>query len=408
MKYVILGASAAGINAARILRSLDKTGDITIISKDENVYSRCMLHLYVSKKRDIESLSFIEKDFFEKNNIHWIKGISVSNIDPKKSQVILDNNSLIKYDKLLIATGSSAVIPPVENLREAKNVFTLRNLEDSLAIDKASHNCQSAAVIGGGLIGIDMATELLEKGIRVYIIEMGKNILPLQLDEKTAKAYEHELQKRGARIFTGHLAKSALLNENGNFKGLLLDDGTVIDADMAIVAAGVKANADFISNTTIEFDRGIIVNSKCETKEESIYAAGDVCAGKPGIWPLAVKQGIVAAHNMANREKEIEDLFGFKNSMNFFGIDTVSLGIPNPPDDSFNVHIYDDGKVYRKIIEKDGIIYGAIFQGDIAYTGVYTKLISDKINIKNINKNIFNIGYVDFFNTTPKGEFQYN
>ena len=110
---------------------------------------------------------------------------------------------------------------------------------------------------------------------------------------------------------------------------------------------------------------------------------------------------------MANREKEIDSLFGFKNSMNFFGIDTVSIGVPNPQDDSFNVHLYDDGKVYKKIIEKDGIIYGAIFQGDISYTGVYTKLISEKISIKNINKSIFNIGYADFFNITPKGEFQY-
>lgn len=407
MNYVILGASAAGINAAKTLRSLDKTGEITIVSKDKNVYSRCMLHLYVSKKRDIDSLSFIEKDFFQKNNINWIKGVSASSINTRISRVFLDNGSSIEYDKLLIATGSSAVIPPVENLREAKNVFTLRNLEDSIAIDKASLTSKAAVVIGGGLIGIDMATELLERGIRVFIVEMGKNILPLQLDEKTAKTYELELQKRGATIFTDHLAKSALLDEKGNLKGLLLEDGTVIDADMAIVAAGVKANADFIGNTNIEFDRGIIVNSKCETKEVNIYAAGDVCAGKPGIWPLAVKQGIVAAHNMANREKEIDSLFGFKNSMNFFGIDTVSIGVPNPQDDSFNVHLYDDGKVYKKIIEKDGIIYGAIFQGDISYTGVYTKLISEKISIKNINKSIFNIGYVDFFNITPKGEFQY-
>ncbi|WP_283591966.1 NAD(P)/FAD-dependent oxidoreductase [Clostridium butanoliproducens] len=407
MNYVILGASAAGINAAKTLRSLDKTGEITIVSKDKNVYSRCMLHLYVSKKRDIDSLSFIEKDFFQKNNINWIKGVSASSINTRISRVFLDNGSSIEYDKLLIATGSSAVIPPVENLREAKNVFTLRNLEDSIAIDKASLTSKAAVVIGGGLIGIDMATELLERGIRVFIVEMGKNILPLQLDEKTAKTYELELQKRGATIFTDHLAKSALLDEKGNLKGLLLEDGTVIDADMAIVAAGVKANADFIGNTNIEFDKGIIVNSKCETKEVNIYAAGDVCAGKPGIWPLAVKQGIVAAHNMANREKEIDSLFGFKNSMNFFGIDTVSIGVPNPQDDSFNVHLYDDGKVYKKIIEKDGIIYGAIFQGDISYTGVYTKLISEKISIKNINKSIFNIGYADFFNITPKGEFQY-
>lgn len=407
MKYLILGASAAGINAAKTLRKLDKDGSITIISIDDKVYSRCMLHLYIGKKRSIDRLSFVEEYFFEKNNINWIKGRRATKIEPEKKRVVLDDGSSHEYDKLLIATGSSAVVPPVENLREGKNVFTLRNLEDAIAIDKLADGSERAVIIGGGLIGIDVAVELMDRGLKVDIVEMGPNILPMQLDKRSANVYERELKKRGAGIFTNVLAQKGVLDSNGNIVEVVLKDGTSLSADMVIVAAGVRANADFIEGTNIKFDRGIVVNERCETDEEDIYAAGDVCANKPGIWPLAVEEGITAAYNMAGLERKIENSFGFKNSMSFYGIPTISIGNSNIDDEDYQIDIYDDGKVYKKVVHKDGIIYGAIFQRDISYAGVFTKIIAEKIPIDTIDKNIFKIGYGDFFNINSKGEFEF-
>lgn len=408
MKYVILGASAAGINAAKTLRKLDESAKITVISKDNKIYSRCMLHLYVGQKRDFDSLVFVEKNFFDKNRIHWIKNKTAIQLDSSNKTVILDDNTKVYYDKLLIATGSSASVPPVKNLKDGKNVFVLRDIEDAIAIDEKVKNSRSAVIIGGGLIGIDIAVELLHRGLKIYIIEMGENILPLQLDKRAAKTYEDELKRQGAKIFTGHLAKEAILDNNRNFSGIILDDQTKIKADMAVVAAGVKANANFIDGTKIKFDRGIVVDNRCQTDEDSIYAAGDVCAYKPGVWPLAVKQGIVAAYNMAGHKKVIGDVFGLKNSMNFFGIDTVSIGFANPKENKdYDITIYDDGYIYKKVISKNGIIHGAIFQNDISYSGVFTKLIKDKINIKSIRKDLLDIGYADFFEIAANGEFEY-
>lgn len=407
MKHLILGASAAGINAAKTIRQLDKNCEITIISSDNNVYSRCMLHHIIGKHRDLDGISFITKDFFEKYNIHWIKNKTVTEINTKDKKVILNDNENITYDKLLIATGSSASIPPIKNLKDAKGVYTLRHIEDAEGIDEKAETCKEAAIIGAGLVGIDAAVGLLARGLKISIIEMSDRILPLQLDKKASDKYRKLLEEQGVEIHTNACVEEAILNEDGFIKGLKLDNGKEIKCDMAIVAAGVKPNISFINNSDIKVERGISINNKCETSSDSIYAAGDVC-GKIGIWPLAVKQAITAAYNMVGYNKVLDDDFGLKNSMNFFRLETISIGLINPPDDSYKVDIIDTPNVYKKIIHKDGIIYGTILQGNVSYCGVLTQLIKNKIDVSNINKNIFNINYADFYSIDSDGKYQYN
>lgn len=406
MNYVIIGASAAGINAAKTLRKLDKSSNITIVSSDDKVYSRCMLHHIISNARTVESISFIEPNFFSKYNINWIKGVTVTNLDSENKTITCSTSDTISYDKLLIATGSTATIPPIENLRDGKNVYVLRNIEDALGIKEKVPFIKKAVIIGGGLVGLDAAYGLIEKGIKVSIVEMADRILPLQLDSEAAKVYEDKILSHGGSIYTNAQVVKANLYNYNIVTSIQLKDGTRIPADIVIVAAGVKSNVDFINNPDLKIERGIVVDEHCKTTLDNIYAAGDVL-GKLGVWPLAVRQANIAAHNMAGIEKSIDDEFGQKNSMNFFGIDTVSLGIVNPPDDSYEVDIFRTKNIYKKIIHKDGIIYGAILQGDISYCGVLTQLIKNKTNIKGIKKNIFSLDYADFFNIAEDGSFKY-
>lgn len=408
MRYVVIGASAAGINAAKTLRKLDDSSDIIIISQDDRVYSRCMLHLYIGRKRSLDGLSFIDGDFFEKNKIDWIKNKSVLAVNEKSKTVTLDDGTVLPYDGLIIASGSSASIPPIKNLREAKFVYTLRNLDDAVNIDSKASSSRSAVIIGGGLIGIDVASELMDRGLKVTVVEMADTILSLQLDARAAGIYTDIMKKKGAEIFTGATASEAILDDDGSFKGIKLSDGKVINGDMAVVAAGVRPNIGFIKNCgTIKVERGILVDNRCKTSDDSIYAAGDVL-GRAGVWPLAVKQGITAAYNLAGFDKILDDDFGLKNSMNFFGVPTVSLGNPNPPDDSYDIDILEYENVYKKIVHKDGIICGAILQGDISYAGVLTELIKNKINIRSIPKNPLDIGFADFFHINSQAKFEYS
>jgi nitrite reductase (NADH) large subunit len=406
MKYIILGASAAGISAAKTLRELEPSSEIVVISHDTFVYSRCMLHHLISGERPIEKLNFIEKDFFKNNNMVWISGKKIKKLNSSNKEILLDDNRTLSFDKLLIATGSSSFIPPVKNLREAKNVFGLRNLEDAEAIKEKSQVAKAILIIGAGLVGIDAALGLIEKDISISIVELSDRILPLQLDKKAAAEYENLFKEKAVQIITGTSVEEILVDEQNNVIGAKLNNGQKITCDMIVVAAGVRPNVDFIDEKEISLDRGIVINEKCETSAKDVYAAGDVCGRSP-IWPIAVKQGKVAAYNMAGKEKYCDDNFAYRNSMNFLGLDTISIGISEACDESYSVDILDDNYTYKKIISKDGIIYGALLQGDTSYAGVLTYLIKNKIDISKINKCIFDIDYADFFNIKPNGEYEY-
>lgn len=408
MNYVVLGASAAGINAIKVLRELDEKANITLISKDEHIYSRCMLHHIISEHRTLDSLNFVETKFDEKYNISWKKSCTVNNIDIENKEVsILETGEKVKYDKLLIATGASSSMPPIKNLKKAKHVYGLRNIEDAYEIKEKAKDCKKIAILGAGLVGIDALIGLLEyKNLDISVIYREPFILNRQLDEYSASVYENKFKELGVKFFKGASVNEICMDNNENIIGVVLDDENYIECDMAIVATGVIPNAEFINKEFINYDRGIIIDENCKTTAKDIFAAGDV-VGKNAIWPLAVKQGIIAAYNMAGREEKIDDSFVYRNTMNFLGIPTVSLGIVDMEEDCI-VNVRKDETGYKKFIIKDNVIKGVIVQGDISYVGALTHLIKNNIEIPDLEKRIFEIGYADFFSVKGNGEFCYN
>ncbi len=396
MKYVILGASAAGINTAKKLRELDNNSDITMISTDESVYSRPMLHYYMSGKRDINSLSFINEDFFEKYKVNWIKSTSALALYPDNKEVLLSSNEKLHYDKLLIATGASSFIPNIPNLREARNVYGLRNLDDAITLKEKVKTVKNITVLGSGLVGIDAVIGLMENdNITINIIELADRILPLQLDQYAAGTCEKKLIDNNIKLFKSQKAEKVELDQNQNIKEVHLDSGKILPTDILVVATGVRANIEFLDNTNIKLGKGVDVNNKMETSIPDVYAAGDVTAIS-GTWPDAVKQAHIAAYNMAGHEKEMDEMTVINNAMNFFEMPCISIGEVNNMDDSCKVKIFKEHDSYKKFIIKDNYICGAIFQGDIAYSGVFKYLIRNQIDISNINKELDEIGYEDF------------
>lgn len=408
MRYVIVGASASGINGAKTLRELDKDAEIIVVSKDEYVISRCMLHHYIKGSRTIETLNFANpSDFFEYYHIQWIKGVEATELKPLEKKLLLSNGKVLTYDKILLAAGASSFIPPIENLREAKQVVGLRNLEDATYIKKMISQIKHAVVLGAGLVGIDAVSGLLDQKIQVTLVEMGNRILPLQLDDYTANIYKEEFEKKGAVIKLGVSAQKVILDEHQCVKELLLSTGELIPCELIIVATGVRANVGFLANSGIETDKfGLIINPRGETNTRDVFGAGDITGRNP-IWPTAVKEGIIAAYNMIGNEMYMSDFFSSKNTMNFLGIATMSIGVPVKPDETYEEAIQIRGKDYKKIIYKQGKIYGAVIQGDLSYAGVLTQLIKFKIDISKIKKPIFNIDYGDFFNVKENQEFVY-
>lgn len=416
MTYLILGASAAGISAAGTIRRLDPAGEITVISKDDQVYSRCMLHLVISGDRSPAEISFVEKDFWERCNIRWLPGREAVKLDTKKKIVAINDGREYRYDRLLIATGASSFLPPVENLARGKQVFVLRNMGDALEISRMAENVNKAVVIGAGLVGMEAAYALARRGIGVSVIEIAPNILPLQLDLQAALRYEQLCREHGMEFYLNEMVGSVSLDEGGNVLGVHLKSGKFVPCRMVIVAAGVRPNVDFLKDSPIEIDRGIKVNAFQQTSVPDVYAAGDVCesfemfTGKVSltpIWPAAVKQGQVAGCNMAGVAKRMDDNFAFKNSMTIFGLPAVSFGFVNPPDHSYQELVWQDAAIYRKFIVKDRRIRGAILQGDISNAGLIGTIIKDGIDICADVDQIWDLNYAFFFSQKDNGEFNF-
>lgn len=408
MKYVVLGASASGINGAAQLRNLDKEAEITLISKDDKIYSRCILHHYMEGIRDVKQLEFVEDDFINKNNIKWIKNVEAAKIDVISRKVTISNGETVKFDKLLIATGANTFFPPIPNLRSAPNAIGFRNFDDCEKIMNLSKSCENIVVMGAGLVGIDVISGLIHTGKNIALVEMKDHMLSIQLDKKAALAYEKGFESKGVKQYYEKGIKELIVDEKGKIIEILLSSGEKIPCDLLIVAAGVRSNVSFLEGSEVETDKfGLIIDTFGKTNCEDIYGAGDVTGRNP-IWPTAVKEGIIAANNMVGIKSEMTDFFASKSTMNFLEIPTMSLGINEPIDETYTVEIESDDKEnYKKIIHKNGKIYGAILQGDLSYTGVLTQLIKRQIDISKVKKPIFKIDYSDFFNIKENFEFAY-
>ncbi len=405
MEYVILGAGAAGITAAKTIRKADSEGKITVISTDTQVHSRCMLHKYLSHERDAAGISFVDPDFFEKNQIAWLPGKTVNRLDTQRKKVYTDQGDEVSYDRLLIATGAESFIPPVGNLREAENVFGLRHLRDAQAIDELAKDAENIVIIGSGLVGLDAAYGLMETGKKVSIVEMADQILPVQLDKTAAFEYQKRFEEAGARFYLGRKAADTVMEEDKIIREIILDNGEKLPCDLIIVAAGVRSAVAGMEGEGIVIDRGIKVDDYLQTGAEGVYAAGDV-TGLSGIWPNAQKQGETAALNMCGSHVEYTDRYAIKNTINFFGLVSMCVGVILPQEGDV-VIAREDSRNYKRVVLRDGKVVGVLLQGDISHGGIWQYLIKNQISISGIQKDIFDLNFGDFYGIKDNGEYQW-
>ncbi len=405
MNYCVIGASAAGIAAINVLRKENPDANITLISTDDHVYSRCMLHKYLSGERTLEGINFTTQTFDKDLNVNWLKGKTVNKVDSQNNCVQLESGESISYDKLLIATGAQYVIPPIENLRTCNNIFGFRDFKDAYAIAEVAKNKKRAVIIGAGLVGMDAAVALLELGLDVTVIEMANRIIALQMDETSAKAYQDRFEAHGCKFILGAKVSAAVPDGDNNVSAIRLESGETVPCDFAIVAAGVRPNIGFLENSGIETDRAIKVDEHLRTSQPNVYAAGDV-TGLSGIWSSAVKQGEVAAKNMCGADEVYDDTFALKNTSNFYGL--LSLSVGNLNDEYDEAIVQKDAKTYQKIFLKDNLVKAFIMQGKIDYSGIWQHLIKNKISVEPFRDKLFDLSFADFYDYDQNsGEYKW-
>ena len=417
MRYVIIGSSAAGVNAVRELRKREPQGKIILISKDQDIYSRCILHEYLSGKRSIERLRFVENDFETLYDVEWIKGVEATGLDRAGKKVLLGSGEAVAYDRLLIATGSHTFFPPIKNMAGARNMIGFRNIDDIEVLKKvaqdviASGGQKKVVVLGSGLVGIDCATGFLELGVKVTLCDFAGWLLNKQLDERAARTYIEAFESEGVEQHYGVGVSEVIKNDQEEITKVVLSDGTELPCDFFVVTAGVRSNVEFLADTGLELSRfGLVYDEAGRTNDPDIFGAGDVSGLSP-IWPVAVKEGMIAAANMAGETAKMTDFFASKSTMRFLDISTMSLGDVNPDleeDPEIHVEVYDRNGVYKKIVHKDGKIIGALLQGDLAYGGVLQQMIARKLDVRKVKKPLFDIDYSDFFHIKDNFEFSYD
>ncbi|GHU48644.1 nitrate reductase subunit beta [Spirochaetia bacterium] len=412
MKYVVIGASAAGINGIAAIRRHDKDSEIVLISEDDAIYSRCILHQYLSGERDEAALDFTAENFISENRVNWKHGVRAVQVDCRAKKVFLSDGASETYDKLLIASGASTFFPPVKGMFNedktlAGGIYGLRTFADAQAIKAAAQKASDIVILGAGLIGIDAASGLLQYGKSITVIEFFPNMLPLQLDTEAAAPYQNKFAELGGRQYYGVKAEEITRGGDGAVNGVRLSSGEQIACDMLICCTGVRANTGFLEGSGLKMDaKGLVYNDRGDTSENDVYGAGDV-SGKSPIWPLAVKEGIVAGTNMAGGNECLDSFFASKSAVVFWGIKTLSMGTHTPDGLGYSIETEKDTGSYKKIVHKDGKIYGAIIQGDVSYAGVLTRLIAEKIDVSRVKKPLFKIDYSDFFALKENFEFTY-
>jgi nitrite reductase (NADH) large subunit len=384
-RYLIIGNGVAGARAAVKIREADQKGEIHIFTEEAYpFYYRVRFPEYVAGEVTIQNLTIHSKEWYQSKKIaiHLEEGIT--EVNAQKKEVTSQKGKIYTYDFLLIATGGNAFVPPIKGT-EKKGVFTLRTMKDAISMKEFSGGVKQAILIGGGLVGLETGGALLRRGIKVAVIEHNPRILPRQMDPEGAKILQSKMESMGFSFFLNGQSEEILGKET--VEGLRLKDGRTVEGQMIIISAGVKPNLKLAQAMGLETKNGILVNDRLETKNEGLFAAGDVAEHRGrvyGIWPAAQRQGEIAGVNMAGGNILYEGTV-VSNTLKVVGIDLTASGdIDAEGKLECVVKSEREKSIYRKVTFKEDKIVGCILLGNIKGNSEILNAIEKQVSVKDL------------------------
>lgn len=390
--YVIVGNGIAGLSAAETIRKKDKKGKITLISKESYLtYYRVKLSHYISKTFNDKELFVHNEEWYKEQDIDLILGTEVKKVNSDLNEVEMENGDTIKYNKLLLATGSTPFIPPIKG-HEKEGVFALRTIEDLKEEQSYFKNCRSVTVIGGGLLGLEAAWAISKLGKNVNVIEQSPYILNRQLDEELSELLENLLNDKGINIYTGYSTDEILGKEK--VEGIRLGSGREIKTDAVVISAGIRPALNIVKDSDIKCGKGVQVNSYMETCIDNIYAAGDVAEFNGriiGLWGISAEQGKIVGENMTggNAEYKLPEL---TTMLNLKEISVFSAGNVKDYDETIG-EIDVNNKVQYKLFLCNGKVTGGVVINDMSKVPKVKKLISNNVDLTEMLEN--NMGFYE-------------
>ena len=390
MKYLIIGASAAGLACAEQIRKEDKNGSVTILTKEKYLpYSRPSISYYlkgVVKERD---MLLRKPSFYKEKGIEIVNSCEVRAIDTA-SKTVKAGRKTYEYDKLCICTGSKPFVPPMKNAQGKENALTFLDLESTKAVKAQANENTRAVVIGAGLIGMKAAEGLSKICRSVDVVELSPRILPSILDAKSSKGVKKYIEEKGNIKF--HLGDTVAQAKSRGKKitAVVLSSGRELKCDLLIVAVGVRPETELAEKAGIQVERGIVTDFETmQTSNSDIYAAGDCTVSNDmldgskkiiALWVNAVQQGRVAGSRMAGGSESLGGSFAV-NAIDFYGLRICTCGLINASGEQYRDVIKHNDDKYKCLIFEGNKLVGFVLINSSENAGIYTSLIENQTDL---------------------------
>lgn len=388
-QLVLVGNGMAGVRAIEEILSVAKDEfQITIFGAEPHPnYNRILLSKVLQGDTDIKDITLNDWDWYEENNIQLYTNETVLKVDTENKTVITDADRIQPYDELILATGSVPFILPIPGA-DKKGVTAFRDIKDTDTMLAASKQYKKAAVIGGGLLGLEAARGLLNLGMDVSVIHLAPFLMERQLDATAGRLLQNELEKQGMTFLLEKQTEEIVGDDR--VEGLRFKDGTSIEADLVVMAVGIRPNTTLGAESGIPVNRGIIVNDYMQTEIPHIYAVGE-CAEHRGIAyglvaPLYEQAKVLAKHICGIETKPYEGSV-LSTQLKVSGVEVFSAGDFNESEEKKAIKVFDeqDG-IYKKIVLRGNQIVGAVLFGDSSEGNRLFSMIQKEADISETSK----------------------
>ena len=390
-QLVVVGNGMAGVACVEQILKHRHDFEITIFGDETHVnYNRILLSSVLAGEKSAEDIVINDLDWYRRNGIRARLGVRVAEIDRTRRVIIDAQGSSTPFDKLILATGSSAFIPPIPGV-DKRNVHVFRTLDDTRALLEKAHKGCKAVVIGGGLLGLEAARGLQLRGCDVSVVHLMESLMERQLDPTGGLYLKRKIEAMGIRVILPK--QTAALSGNGRVDGLLFHDGEELKADLVVIAAGIKPNVELARKSGLNVGRGIVVDDFGQTSDPAIHAVGE-CTEHRGqtfglVAPL-MQQGKALAAAITGNPAEPFTGSAPAAKLKIMGVDIFSAGSIDDSEPGVETVRYEDPGlgIYKKLLIKSNRLRGVILVGDTSDERRYTQWLAQDANLSSSRKHL--------------------
>ncbi len=385
-RVVIVGAGIGGVSAAEAVREHAPAAEIVLVSKEkEYPYMRLNLTRLLAGEFLEKNLPLHSEGWYEEHKIELLRGTSVERLILVEKAIELESGRTIQFDKLIVATGSHPFVPPVPGMA-LENVFTVRTLEDVRNILATVKTGSKVVCIGGGILGLETAGALAKQEAMVTVLEAFEYLMPMQLNPEGSNVLQKHLGSLGIEVVTTAIADCIV--GDGHVTGVHLKRGQLLPADVVVVAAGDRANAELLEDAGLTVKKGVLVDNFLRTSNPDIYAVGDVAEHdgvRYGSWAPAMYMGKIAGMNVAGVPTEFGGI-PRSHMLKVLGKPMLSIGTVKPPDGSYRMIEDHADEGYRMFMFRDGRMAGCLLIGKLKLMKPVRKAVQANLDMKELLK----------------------